>query len=596
MGPLFRLLTTAFYLILTMKRLFLILVATLSCLTNGWAAGVNFKDFPLTNNVKSTDLLLIDSALGGTNYVTRTATKATTIGATLSSLSTNTTTGTGPIVLLSAVPAASGANMTNTGPSAVGMVPVATDTTGTQWRPTNAISVATLTLNGTDLATQLTNKVAKAGDTMSGPLSFSGTTQPGLQLNRLTTTQRDALTGSNTNAGSTVWNTTQTRMNVHNGTAWTDGFVRLAGDTMTGALLGAVGTEALPSFSFAGYTGSGFSMPYADQLFISTGGTGRAKVTSSGVVLNSAVALIWLDGSLLGNADLLLKRDAAGTLAQRNGVNPQQVSIYDTYTDAANFRNGTIGWVKNANALTICTTNAGTAVGTGGSIILAPLGVTAVTITTNATTTVTGVLETTLQMKAGSYSTHYANHTAIDTGLALGSDGTVTWGSSSAAGGYSSKDCYLYRDAPGIVSMRSGTATTAYGTMRMAGLQGGAIKVLTSTTAADFLYVSVPNTNGIGGHVVYTVFATDGTDVQEIAGDVKFAAVAKATAVTATLADVQGPAALTGGSTLTAVIASNTTTNNVFALTCTATTSLSTTNLVIRWRLETPGTYSVTAL
>lgn len=105
---LFRLLATVFYLILTMKRLFLTLVVTLSCLINIHAASIHFKDFPLTNNVKSTDLLLIDSALGGTNYATRTATKATTLGTTLMDLSTNTTTGTGPIVLLTALTNAPG--------------------------------------------------------------------------------------------------------------------------------------------------------------------------------------------------------------------------------------------------------------------------------------------------------------------------------------------------------------------------------------------------------------------------------------------------------------------------------------------------------
>lgn len=128
------------------------------------------------------------------------------------------------------------------------------------------------------------------------------------------------------------------------------------------------------------------------------------------------------------------------------------------------------------------------------------------------------------------------------------------------------------------------------------GVQDGYTNVLTSATGKDFFYVSVPNTNGIGGHVVYTVFCTDGTDVQEISGDVKFASVAKGTTVTATTADVQSPAALTGGSTLTAALAANTSTNNVFALGVTATTSLTSTNLVIKWRVETPSTFTVNAI
>lgn len=108
---------------------------------------------------------------------------------------------------------------------------------------TNALLAAIGGITGAQVPANQTNAtlaslggVAKAGDTMTGALRFSGTTQPGLQLNQLTTTQRDALTGTSTNEGTTLWNTTQKRLNVHNGTAWTDGFVRLAGDTMTGTL------------------------------------------------------------------------------------------------------------------------------------------------------------------------------------------------------------------------------------------------------------------------------------------------------------------------------------------------------------------------
>lgn len=130
---------------------------------------------------------------------------------------------------------------------------------------------------------------------------------------------------------------------------------------------------------------------------------------------------------------------------------------------------------------------------------------------------------------------------------------------------------------------------------RTNGVFGGTTKVLTSAAATDIFWVSVPNTNRIGGHVIYTVSATDGTESQEVTGDVKFGALAKGTTVTAGIKDDQiTPIVSTG--TLTAVIASNTATNNVYALGLTATTSLTTTNLVIRWRLETPSIYTVNPL
>lgn len=82
----------------------------------------------------------------------------------------------------------------------------------------------------------LTNGITAGASTFTGQQLFSGTTHPGITLNNLTTIQRDGLLAAATNAGSLLWNTTQSRVNVHNGSTWTDGFVRLAGDTMTGAL------------------------------------------------------------------------------------------------------------------------------------------------------------------------------------------------------------------------------------------------------------------------------------------------------------------------------------------------------------------------
>lgn len=126
--------------------------------------------------------------------------------------------------------------------------------------------------------------------------------------------------------------------------------------------------------------------------------------------------------------------------------------------------------------------------------------------------------------------------------------------------------------------------------------EGGRTRVLTNSALSDFLWIAVANTNAVGGKVTWTLTSTDGTDTQQITGETKFGAVAKATTVTATLADVQCAAAIAGGGTLTAVIASNVTTNNVLALGVTPTSSLTTTNILFKWRLETPSTFTVNAL
>jgi hypothetical protein len=48
-----------------------------------------------------------------------------------------------------------------------------------------------------------------------------------------------------------------------------------------------------------------------------------------------------------GNADLRIYRDAANTLALRNGVNAQAFNIYNTFTDASNYERGFIRYSSN---------------------------------------------------------------------------------------------------------------------------------------------------------------------------------------------------------------------------------------------------------
>ena len=53
-------------------------------------------------------------------------------------------------------------------------------------------------------------------------------------------------------------------------------------------------------------------------------------------------------GLFIGTAnDAILARDAANTLAQRNGVNAQTFNIYNTYTDASNYERLALRWSGN---------------------------------------------------------------------------------------------------------------------------------------------------------------------------------------------------------------------------------------------------------
>lgn len=64
----------------------------------------------------------------------------------------------------------------------------------------------------------------------------------------------------------------------------------------------------------------------------------RAALLAAGQLLLDAAALLqW-------GSDLLLQRDGAGILSQRNATNAQEQRIYRTYTDAANGEWGAIAW------------------------------------------------------------------------------------------------------------------------------------------------------------------------------------------------------------------------------------------------------------
>lgn len=101
--------------------------------------------------------------------------------------------------------------------------------------------------------------------------------------------------------------------------------------------------------------GYGFWVAYANN----------GEYINSGFQTGSASTLRWVNGSsgLSGTADLLLYRDAAGTLAQRNGTSAQTFRVYRSYTDASNYSRWTVKW--NTSTAILQAEGAGT--GTNGS-------------------------------------------------------------------------------------------------------------------------------------------------------------------------------------------------------------------------------------
>jgi hypothetical protein len=63
-----------------------------------------------------------------------------------------------------------------------------------------------------------------------------------------------------------------------------------------------------------------------------------------GFRLRSSGALSWSATTNLNSLDLSILRDAANTLAQRNGTNAQTFRVYNTFTDASNYERGFLRW------------------------------------------------------------------------------------------------------------------------------------------------------------------------------------------------------------------------------------------------------------
>jgi hypothetical protein len=72
-------------------------------------------------------------------------------------------------------------------------------------------------------------------------------------------------------------------------------------------------------------------------------GSGNFEFNSNGISATSVFRL----GASYGAWDVVLARDAAGTLAQRNGTNAQTFRVYNTFTDASNYERGFLRWSSN---------------------------------------------------------------------------------------------------------------------------------------------------------------------------------------------------------------------------------------------------------
>jgi len=142
---------------------------------------------------------------------------------------------------------------------------------------------------------------------------------------------------------------------------WNDGAV-----TFTGLLFNATNTASASASMLMDLQVGGtsqFNVTRAGAVSATSGFAAGAKVLIDvgvpGLSLSSESTIAWSSTTNYFNTkDLILTRDAAQTLAQRNSTNAQVFRVYNTYTDASNYERLAIEFSSN-NAF-IRTQNGGT--------------------------------------------------------------------------------------------------------------------------------------------------------------------------------------------------------------------------------------------
>jgi hypothetical protein len=236
--------------------------------------------------------------------------------------------------------------------------------------------------------------------------------------------------------------------------------------------------------------------------------------------------------------------DDVDTLALRNGTNAQNFLVYNTYTSASAYERGYIGWSGNTFIL-------GTASAGGGSA-------------------------RNLEFRTPSQIFAFAN--------ASGTKFFNVENNNKAA----------YPDTSDDFSIGFSTKLISNGYFARS-IQGSKTKALTEGAATTVATVAVPQTAGsnfAAGEVLYTVYATDGTDTQTLNGSAFFSAVNKAGTEACQITDDQIGTEAASTGTLVCTVACAVGLTDVVGITfdCTSSLTQSTLNALVRFDMQKTNT------
>jgi hypothetical protein len=196
------------------------------------------------------------------------------------------------------------------------------------------------------------------GAASTPPVSLTGTWFSG----GTSTTTKPALLIEPSGTTSTAWSTSGTGLGVNAPSGFAGNLLDLQ---VNGTSIFSVGSVGNTSSAFAWRIGASSVAwaPYGGATaFGAAGGNPAFTVEGAlGAGIPSAALLWWASSATSGAyslRDVVLARDAAGILAQRNGTNAQTLRVYGTYTDASNHVRGSLS--ATSTAVTLAAETAGT--------------------------------------------------------------------------------------------------------------------------------------------------------------------------------------------------------------------------------------------
>lgn len=256
--------------------------------------------------------------------------------------------------------------------------------------------------------------------------------------------------------------------------------------------LGASATgNSAPVFSFATHPTSGMwdDLGGFGGVAITCAATLTAEFLPGGLALGGGA--LEFGASFAGAQDIFLTRDAAGTLAQRNGTNPQGLNLYNTYTNSSNNEFAQFIWSGNTFVLQTQANGTGTFRNmtwnaAGGTLTFQTAGNARLTVTStnwnpgsdNAITVGTSALRL-VTVNASTQFNVWVAASDANPGAQL-SSGQLALG----VGGATALDTILVRDAAAILALKNSTNAQTF-------------RIYGTTTGPKYLSLSHNGTDGL---------------------------------------------------------------------------------------------------